>query len=140
MSYLSLSVCEHNETRVWFACVYPGEQSPVGATSPEERQYLPGGQSSQPDLLNNPICLLKVPAGHGNAIPDCVPVDKQCLTSTDGSELNITEQFVKTILILIILCNSNLHNWNSNCNSYLFGNTHITLFNNISHAMQHIIS
>lgn len=56
--------------------VYPGEQSPVGAASPEELQYLPGGQSSQPDLLDNPICLLKAPAGHGNATPDCVPVDK----------------------------------------------------------------
>lgn len=75
MSYLSLSVCEH-EISVWFACVYPGEQSPVGAASPEERQYLPGGQSSQPDLLSNPICLLKAPAGHWNATPDCVPVDK----------------------------------------------------------------
>lgn len=48
----------------------------MGAASPEELQYVPGGQSSQPDLLDNPICLLKAPAGHGNATPDCVPVDK----------------------------------------------------------------
>lgn len=57
-------------------CVYPGEQTPVGAASPEELQYLPGGQISQLDLLDSPICLLKAPAGHGNATPDCVPVDK----------------------------------------------------------------
>lgn len=76
MSYLSQSIGEHDEVCVQSACVYPGEQTPVGAASPEELQYLPGGQSSQPNLLDNPICLLKAPAGHGNATPDCVPVDK----------------------------------------------------------------
>lgn len=74
------------------ACFYPGEQTPVGATSPGELQYLPGGQSSQPDTLDNPICALKAPAGHGIATPDSDPVDKWCIISTDGSELNITEQ------------------------------------------------
>lgn len=58
------------------AYVYPGEQIPVGAANPEEPQYLPGGQGSQPEWLDNPICLLKAPAGHGNATPDCVPMDK----------------------------------------------------------------
>jgi len=76
MSYLSWSVCEHDEVCVHFASVYPGEQTPVGAASPEELQYLPGGQSTQPDLLDKPICVLKAPAGHGNATPDCVPVDE----------------------------------------------------------------
>ena len=59
-----------------FAFFYPGEQTPVGAASPEELQYLPGGQSSQSDSLDNPIRLLKVPAGHGDVTPLCVPVDK----------------------------------------------------------------
>lgn len=90
--------------------VYPGEQTPVGAASPEVLQNLPGGQSSQPDLLDNPICLLKAPAGHGNATPDCVPVDKQCIISTDGPGLNTTERCVRTILILIMLYNGHLHN------------------------------
>lgn len=66
----------------------------MGAASPEELQYLPGGQSSQPDLLDNPIWLPKVPAGHGSATPDCVPVDKRHIMSTDGPGINITEQFV----------------------------------------------
>lgn len=57
-------------------CVHPGEQTPEGAASPEELQYLPGGQSSQADLLDSPICLLKAPAGHGNSTPDSVPGDK----------------------------------------------------------------
>lgn len=73
---ISFIVGEDDEVCVQFARVYPGEQTPVGAASPEELQYLPGGQSAQPDLLDNPICLLKAPAGHGNATPDCVPVDK----------------------------------------------------------------
>lgn len=57
--------------------VYPGEHNPEGTARPEELQYLPGGQSSQSDLLDKPIWLLKVPAGHGNAIPDFVPVEKE---------------------------------------------------------------
>lgn len=55
---------------------YPGEQNPEGAASPEEPQYLPGGQRSQADRLDKPICLPKAPAGHGNAAADCVPVDE----------------------------------------------------------------
>lgn len=103
-------MCRHDETCTEFAFAYPGEQTPVGAASPGELQYLPGGQSSQPDLLDNPICLLKVPAGHGNATPVCVPVDKQCIIATDGPWLSITEQFVKRILILIMLCNGHWQN------------------------------
>lgn len=57
-------------------CLYPGEQNPDGAASPEEPQYLPGGQSSQADRLDKPICPLKAPAGHGNAAADCVSVDE----------------------------------------------------------------
>lgn len=59
--------------------IYPGEQNPEGLARPEELQYLPGGQGSQSDLLDNPIWLLKVPAGHGNATPVWVPVDKHVL-------------------------------------------------------------
>lgn len=59
--------------------IYPGEQNPEGVARPEELQYLPGGQGSQSDLLDNPIWLLKVPAGHGNATPVWVPVDKHVL-------------------------------------------------------------
>lgn len=76
MSYLSVSIGENDVVCVQSSCVYPGEQNPEGAANPEEPQYLPGGQRSQPDLLDNPICTLKAPAGHGNATPDCVPVDK----------------------------------------------------------------
>lgn len=31
------------------ACIYPGEQIPVGAANPEELQYLPAGQGWQPE-------------------------------------------------------------------------------------------
>lgn len=70
------TISEYNQGAVWVACVYPGEQIPVGATNPEELQYLPEGHGSQPEWLDNPICPLKAPAGHGNAAPDCVPMDK----------------------------------------------------------------
>lgn len=47
---ISFIICEHDEVCIQVSCGYPGEQIPVGAASPEELQYLPGGQSSQPDL------------------------------------------------------------------------------------------
>lgn len=61
---------------VYRPAAYPGEQNPEGEASPEEPQYLPGGQRSQANWLDKPICLLKAPAGHGNAAADCVPVDE----------------------------------------------------------------
>lgn len=74
----------------------------MGAASPEEPQYVPGGQSWQPESLEDPICPLKVPAGHGNATPACVPADKQWIISTDGAGRNITEQCVSTVVILMV--------------------------------------
>ena len=64
---------------------HPGEQSPVGAASPAALQYFPGGQGSQPPLLDTPVLTLKLPAGHGKATPDGAPVD-QCpsIRPTDG--------------------------------------------------------
>ena len=64
---------------------HPAEQSPVGAASPAALQYFPGGQGSQPPLLDTPILMLKVPAGHWKATPDRAPVN-QCppIRSTDG--------------------------------------------------------
>lgn len=70
---------------------HPGEQSPVGASRPEELQYLPGGQGTHWFTLESPNWPLNVPLGQGKLTPDSAPIE---------NTLNIERESFKFLIML----------------------------------------